>query len=164
MPTKRYGSLAECFWAQVERRADDECWPWKGMIDKCKGYAHYSHGIEFQGKASHLSLMVDGRPRVDNLQALHSCDNRVCVNPKHLRWGTHRDNMNDVIERGRSHNVRKTHCVHGHQFTPENTRRVKVPGREHERYCWQCTREMARVRREQRAEGRSIRLAQGLKR
>jgi len=28
--------------------------------------------------------------------AMHSCDNRRCVNPNHLRWGSHRENMDDA--------------------------------------------------------------------
>ena len=32
---------------------------------------------------------------------LHSCDNRLCCNPDHLRTGTHQDNMDDRNSRGR---------------------------------------------------------------
>lgn len=32
---------------------------------------------------------------------LHDCDNPRCCNPKHLRLGTHRDNMDDKIVRNR---------------------------------------------------------------
>jgi hypothetical protein len=43
-------------------------------------------------------------------------------------------------------NASKTHCIHGHEFTPANTRLVKN-GRE----CWTCrrrwNREMMRRRR-----------------
>ncbi len=32
---------------------------------------------------------------------LHSCDNRICCNPAHLRYGTQRDNVHDAISRQR---------------------------------------------------------------
>ena len=43
----------------------------------------------------------------NNRQALHSCDNHICCNPHHLRWGSHQDNMNDMKERER-HGMPKT--------------------------------------------------------
>jgi DNA-binding transcriptional regulator YiaG len=82
------------FWARVDVRGPDECWPW--FIAK-----PYTYGV-FKGRPStHVALQLDGRPRHDGLSALHSCDNPPCCNPAHLRWGTHAENMADASKRNR---------------------------------------------------------------
>ncbi len=46
----------------------------------------------------------------DGLYICHTCDNRRCINPKHLFLGTAQDNMNDCIAKGRN---RSGFCI-GH--------------------------------------------------
>lgn len=70
-------------------------------------YGAHKPAITVDGKkraVSHIALELDGRPRPTEYraEALHSCDNNQCVNPKHLRWGTHLENMLEWSRRGGS--------------------------------------------------------------
>jgi DNA-binding CsgD family transcriptional regulator len=38
----------------------------------------------------------------DGMCVLHTCDNRLCVNPNHLFIGTHLDNAKDRDQKGRA--------------------------------------------------------------
>lgn len=49
---------------------------------------------------------------------LHKCDTPACVNPDHLRAGTHADNMRDMAERGRC-NVKSA------KLTPQHVRTIR---------------------------------------
>ena len=59
-------------------------------------------------------------PIPDGLQIDHLCRVRCCVNPNHLDPVTCRENLLRG-ETFNAENAAKTHCVHGHEFTPENT-------------------------------------------
>ncbi len=39
---------------------------------------------------------------IKGMQVLHLCDNRQCVNRDHLRLGSHDNNMQDMVDRGRA--------------------------------------------------------------
>lgn len=51
--------------------------------------------------AHRIAFELANGPIDDDALVLHSCDNPACVNPAHMRLGTHEDNMNDKIVRSR---------------------------------------------------------------
>lgn len=82
-------------------------------------------------------------PVPEGLEVRHVvCANRRCCNIDHLAIGTRSDNMQDAVRDGTHGQARKTHCKHGHEFTPENTY-LGGGGR----YCRECHRDRERSRR-----------------
>lgn len=84
----------ERFWSKVDKTAEGGCWLWTGGIGQ-SGYGQIT--IKYQQLRAHrvsLELSVGPAPEGKPL-AIHGCRNKHCVNPKHLRWGSHRENMGD---------------------------------------------------------------------
>jgi len=107
------------FWAKVEKRSADDCWPWTASLDTY-GYGRFKIASYEQVTASRVALIAATGDEPDGLHALHSCDNPRCCNPSHLRWGTMQDNMIDKIERGRDRRARRTGFRNpGAKLTPE---------------------------------------------
>lgn len=66
-------------------------------------------------------------PIPDGYIVHHICENKRCVNPEHLACMTRATHltMHDTAQRGgqrtRELRLARTHCIHGHEFTSENT-------------------------------------------
>jgi DNA-binding transcriptional regulator YiaG len=98
MPAKgQKKPLAERFWSKLDKRGPDECWPWLGC--KCRGYGQILHENGKYIGAHVAALIVAGR-YIEGMDVLHNCNNPECVNERHLRNGTHQENMQDAIRAG----------------------------------------------------------------
>lgn len=87
------------FWKKVARTDPNDCWPWTGKKSS-SGYGRFRMDGQTQ-TASRVALFY-ATGRMPKNCVLHSCDNPPCVNPKHLREGSHKDNAKDRGERNRT--------------------------------------------------------------
>jgi|SRR5215211_6371610 len=119
-------STAERFWTKVdllgpapaERPELGSCWSWLASAQpsgygqfKLNGRVRLAHQVAWE-------LLRGARPAGKDLD--HLCRRRVCVNPSHLEPVDHIEN----IARGAHPSavaINTNQCVHGHEFTPENT-------------------------------------------
>jgi hypothetical protein len=92
--------LLERFWAKVDIRGDDECWPWTAAVrNKREGYGAFWLNGRHQ-PAPRVAMILSGT-YIDGMQVCHRCDNPKCCNPKHLFLGTNLDNNQDKVLKGR---------------------------------------------------------------
>ena len=109
------------------------CWEWTGYRSH-DGYGQFTlFGKGWRAhRASHV-LFIGEIP--DGYFVLHSCDNPPCVNPAHLRAGTPKENVQDMVERGRAGKHMRQKCPKGHVYD-------KMRG--NSRACYVCDREALR--------------------
>ena len=86
------------FLKYIEHR--DQCWIWKRSLNS-DGYGNI--WVEDScWKAHRLSYALFKGDIPKGMCVCHRCDNPSCVNPEHLWLGTHRENMDDMVRKGRT--------------------------------------------------------------
>lgn len=88
--------LSDTFWEKVDVKGPDDCWNWKIAN-------HDSYPIVKINStcypANRIAWILSGKSIEAGRLILHTCDNKKCVNPKHLYMGTFSDNMIDRCNR-----------------------------------------------------------------
>lgn len=113
----------ERLWAKIDRRGDDECWPYKGSVTS---YGYGQFWLNGKNISAHraVMLLLKGVPLTSDWtlkhqgparrgpigarrEVIHKCYNRICCNPKHIEYSNHSENMRDVIAAGNFKNPRQ---------------------------------------------------------
>lgn len=90
------------FWANVEVSSPHDCWFWLGRRFAKTGYGAVSYGRPIKDVGAHcVAYILSTGPIPHGGFICHTCDNPLCVNPKHLFLGDHDLNMADRQAKGR---------------------------------------------------------------
>lgn len=95
--------LRERFYEKVDKHGpliiSTRCWAWTASLIN-EGYGRLWNKDKMQSAHRISYLLHKGEPPAGK-QILHQCDNRKCINPEHLFAGTQKENMQDMIKKGR---------------------------------------------------------------
>ena len=127
--TRQMEEVRERFFKHVNKT--DTCWLWTGYCNK-NGRPHF----KYNGKATiayRFSWLLAGHTIPEGLCVCHAphsiCGHKNCVNPQHLRVGTHTENMRDMIADGTSNRGTKHPR---NKLTEEQVREIRRRGEENQ--------------------------------
>lgn len=99
-------------WIRSRCKIVEECWIWIGAKTPL-GYGKFSIGSKTVASHRHSYVVHKGAIKSGHC-VMHSCDNPACCNPDHLSCGTAKDNVADMIEKGRQAlGDKKSHITSG---------------------------------------------------
>ena len=113
--------IAERFWSKVKPDPSTGCLLWMAGGDQ-KGYGTFWVAKRRPMKAHRFSYELVHGAIPEGMQIDHLCRVRSCVNPKHLRVVTNRENLLEPRSQSLPRLcLNREACVNGHLYTVENT-------------------------------------------
>lgn len=114
------------FWAHIKQVG--ECWEWDAALFH-NGYGQFQR-VRLYGKwesrAHRIAWILKNGPVPDELQILHTCDNRKCCHSLHLYPGTPQKNSQDMVDRDRQTDGANTPRGGKHYRAKLTTEQVQV--------------------------------------
>lgn len=108
--------------------AKDGSYPVVGLSRRGTAVRHYVHTLVLEAFTG---------PAPAGMECRHMDGNPTNNDRSNLKWGTRYENIHDQIRHGTHVKFKeRTHCRHGHEYTPENTY-VNAKGSP---VCRECTR------------------------
>lgn len=102
----KFRPIEQRFWEKVNKT--ETCWIWTGSLTK-NGYGEIGLGGREKGNiyAHRLSWQIHYGSIPEGKEVCHNCpngDNPACIRPTHLFLGSHLQNMQDAVKKGRLDN------------------------------------------------------------